>query len=153
MKINENPIITENLIPRYEGELNINDPTKEMIFELIRYIKDPEHPHTLEQLKVVNIEDIKIFSVNSKYGSNINCIEVAFTPTVPHCSMASIIGLSIIKILKHFFIKHYLIVKLVEDTHMDYKGINKQLNDKDRVYAAFENQAITNLIDECVSLG
>lgn len=152
MKINENPIINENLIPKYEGKLDVNKPTTKMIYELIRYIKDPEHPHTLEQLKVVTLEDIKVFTVNTKYGSNIDCIEVSFTPTVPHCSMASIIGLSIIKILKHFFIKQYLVVKLVKDTHVDFKGINKQLSDKDRVYAAFENQAIADLIDECVTL-
>jgi metal-sulfur cluster biosynthetic enzyme len=52
--------------------------------DLLRSISDPEHPTTtLEQLAVVNPEHIKI---------NGNHVLVEFTPTVPHCGMATLIG-------------------------------------------------------------
>uniref|UniRef100_A0A7S0VS23 MIP18 family-like domain-containing protein n=1 Tax=Polytomella parva TaxID=51329 RepID=A0A7S0VS23_9CHLO len=58
------------------------------IYELLRDITDPEHPYTLEQLKVVSLELIKVDNEKKR-------ISLFFTPTVPHCSMATLIGLSI----------------------------------------------------------
>ena len=58
------------------------------IFEMIRHLNDPEHPLTLEQLHVTTLENIDID--NEK-----NTVDVRFTPTIPHCSMATLIGLSI----------------------------------------------------------
>lgn len=151
MKINENPEFRSVFAPKYTGKLDRFNPNEEMIFELIRYIKDPEHPNSLEELNVVDLSKIEIFNKKTKYGRTIQCIKVLFTPTVPHCSMASIIGLSIIKVLSFFFKKQFIRVEITEDGHSDWKGINKQLDDKDRVLAAFENQAICDLIDQCVS--
>ncbi|KAG9318186.1 FAM96B protein [Chiua virens] len=53
------------------------------IFDLIRSISDPEHPNSLEELRVVSAEQIEI-------GDNL--IAVEFTPTVPHCGMSTLIG-------------------------------------------------------------
>ncbi len=65
-----------------------------IVFELIRNINDPEHPLTLEQLKVVTVENIKVDTEKNQIG-------VLFTPTIPHCSMASTIGLMIrVKLLR-----------------------------------------------------
>lgn len=58
------------------------------VFDLIRDINDPEHPLTLEQLKVVAEELIKV-------SSQTKTVQVNFTPTIPHCSMATLIGLCI----------------------------------------------------------
>ncbi|KAG8772837.1 hypothetical protein FRC15_002439, partial [Serendipita sp. 397] len=55
---------------------------EEEIFDLIRSINDPEHPHTLENLMVVSQKQIRIKG---------DLVEVEFTPTVPHCGMATII--------------------------------------------------------------
>ena len=64
------------------------------IFDLIRGLNDPEHPLTLEQLNVVNEEHILVNDDNNE-------ILVQFTPTIPHCSMATLIGLSIrVKLLR-----------------------------------------------------
>ena len=52
------------------------------IFDLIRDINDPEHPLTLEQLNVVTEEQIAIDA--DKHDT-----KVMFTPTIPHCSMAT----------------------------------------------------------------
>ncbi|CAL5355694.1 unnamed protein product [Camellia sinensis] len=48
--------------------------------------KDPEHPYFLEELKVISEDAIE---VDVKH----NCVRVTFTPTVEHCSTATVIGL------------------------------------------------------------
>ena len=53
---------------------------------MIRCINDPEHPLTLEELSVVQQDMIDISDDDNK------CI-VHFTPTIPHCSMATLIGM------------------------------------------------------------
>lgn len=59
-----------------------------LLLDLIRDINDPEHPLTLEQLNVVQQGHIEVDDKNSK-------AIVYFTPTIPHCSMATLIGLSL----------------------------------------------------------
>jgi metal-sulfur cluster biosynthetic enzyme len=54
--------------------------------DLIRAINDPEHPLSLEQLNVVRQDHVDVTE---------NHVLVEFTPTIPHCSMATLIGLSI----------------------------------------------------------
>lgn len=54
-----------------------------IVTDLIRFIADPEHPNSLEELRVVSAEQIKIGD---------NHIMVEFTPTVPHCGMSTLIG-------------------------------------------------------------
>lgn len=56
------------------------------IFDIIRNINDPEHPLTLEELRVIEQKNIV---VNNKQ----NTVVVHFTPTIPHCSMATLIGM------------------------------------------------------------
>lgn len=60
------------------------------IFDLIRNINDPEHPLTLEELHVVEQQNIFIDNKD-------NLVRVYFTPTIPHCSMATLIGNNFIK--------------------------------------------------------
>ena len=55
---------------------------------MIRHITDPEHPNTLEELAVLNLEDISVRGDTAE-------IIVHFTPTIPNCSMATLIGLMI----------------------------------------------------------
>jgi hypothetical protein len=54
-----------------------------MAIDLIRSIADPEHPNSLEELRVVSAEQIEIGH---------NHIMIEFTPTVPHCGMSTLIG-------------------------------------------------------------
>lgn len=56
------------------------------VFDFIKNINDPEHPLTLEQLDIVSCQNIQI---------NSNSILVFFKPTIPHCSVANLIGLMI----------------------------------------------------------
>ena len=56
-----------------------------MLSHIIRSINDPEHPLTLEELNVVDESNIEVDDDN-------NYVKVMFTPTIPHCSMATLIG-------------------------------------------------------------
>ncbi|KAG8997966.1 hypothetical protein FRB94_007269 [Tulasnella sp. JGI-2019a] len=53
------------------------------VFDLLRSITDPEHPLTLEELKVVSRDQIKVDG---------RMVDVEFTPTTPACGMANVIG-------------------------------------------------------------
>jgi metal-sulfur cluster biosynthetic enzyme len=64
------------------------------VFDLVRNINDPEHPLTLEQLNVIELDNVEVDDQKNK-------VVVHFTPTIPHCSMATLIGLAIrVKLLR-----------------------------------------------------
>lgn len=60
------------------------------IFDTIRDIKDPERPENLYELGVIQEDDITVTE-----HTGVLYIEVRFTPTVPHCHLATLIGLCI----------------------------------------------------------
>ena len=68
----------------------VSDGTRFSFFrtDLIRCLRDPEHPLSLEELAVVGLAGVEVDDSRS-------CVSVVFTPTIPHCSMATLIGLSI----------------------------------------------------------
>ncbi|KAM7100560.1 cytosolic iron-sulfur assembly component 2B isoform X2 [Mycteria americana] len=103
------------------------------IFDLIRSINDPEHPLTLEELNVVEQVRVKVNDAEST-------VAVEFTPTIPHCSMATLIGLSI-----------KLDVHITPGTHASEHAVNKQLADKERVAAALENSHLLEVVNQCLS--
>lgn len=77
---------------RNEDEEDLIDELE--VYDLIRKINDPEHPLTLEQLKVTEFKNVQVEDAR-------NYVKVFFTPTIPHCSMATLIGLSIrVKLLR-----------------------------------------------------
>ena len=46
---------------KQELDPNVNDEIDALeVFDMIRYIDDPEHPNSLEELKVVYLEGIKV---------------------------------------------------------------------------------------------
>jgi len=113
------------------------------IFELIRYIYDPEHPNTLEELRVVSAPQIIISS---------NIVTVEFTPTVPHCGMSTIIGLSIrVRLMRSLPSRFKVDVIVKPGSHMSELAVNKQLNDKERVAAALENSTLVDTLEQCLS--
>uniref|UniRef100_T1GIA3 MIP18 family-like domain-containing protein n=1 Tax=Megaselia scalaris TaxID=36166 RepID=T1GIA3_MEGSC len=65
---------------------------RETIYDCLRRIRDPEKPCTLEDLNVVYEEGIFVLPPTK---SNVYCVRVEFNPTVPHCSLATLIGLCI----------------------------------------------------------
>ncbi|CAK1591692.1 unnamed protein product [Parnassius mnemosyne] len=148
---NVNPHIyekeSEREITLEEHDENVVDEFDEReIFDLIRNINDPEHPLTLEELRVVEEKNI---SVDNKE----NVVHVNFTPTIPHCSMATLIGLSIrVQLLRALPSRFKVTVEVSEGTHVSEHAVNKQLADKERVAAALENNNLVQIINQCVAM-
>lgn len=114
--------------------------------DLIRLINDPEHPLTLEELHVVQQSLIKVDNAHNE-------VFVQFTPTIPHCSMATLIGLSIrVKLLRSLPPKFKVTVEITPGTHTSEMAVNKQLADKERVAAALENGDLINVINQCIAV-
>lgn len=110
-------------------------------------IRDPELPQTLEELHVIEEEFIKIDKIeNDEY-----IIKIEFTPTVPHCSLATLIGLCLrVKLERSLPYKFKLDISLSRGTHSTENEINKQINDKERIAAAMENPNLKKIVEECI---
>ncbi|XP_008572367.1 PREDICTED: mitotic spindle-associated MMXD complex subunit MIP18 [Galeopterus variegatus] len=79
-------------------------------------------------------------------------VAVAFTPTIPHCSMATLIGLSIkVKLLRSLPQRFKMDVHITPGTHASEHAVNKQLADKERVAAALENTHLLEVVNQCLS--
>lgn len=88
-----------------------------------------------------------IFQVNDAE----NIVNVKFTPTIPHCSMATLIGLSIrVQLLRALPPRFKVSVEITPGTHISETALNKQLADKERVAAALENSHLVEVINNCV---
>ncbi|KAF1740466.1 hypothetical protein MXB_4715 [Myxobolus squamalis] len=149
---NLNPIVYEKYIKRSEPSLNELDISKndeidpQELFEMICYIKDPEHMDTtLEQLHIVRPD---LISINHDEKS----IYVFFTPTIPNCSMSSLIGLCIHSMLTRCLPKYKIHVKIEPGSHLQEHQINKQLSDKERVCAALEGEKLLSIINRCLNI-
>lgn len=129
-----------------EEDENIADPfDSREIFDLIRNINDPEHPLTLEELHVVQEDLIKVDDQGNE-------VSIQFTPTIPHCSMATLIGLSIrVKLLRSLPPRFKVNVEITPGTHASELAVNKQLADKERVAAALENKHLAEVINQCIA--
>ena len=150
--LNENPDLFDVATERRsaddtarELDPSVRDPLDELeVFEMIRGIKDPEHPHTLEQLRVVQRSLIRVDDARGR-------VYVNFTPTIPHCSMATLIGLSIrVQLLRLLPSRFKVDVNVTPGTHMNEKDVNKQLSDKERVAAALENENLLKMVNSCL---
>ncbi|POI29137.1 hypothetical protein CIB84_007113 [Bambusicola thoracicus] len=58
------------------------------VYDIIRTIRDPEKPNTLEELDVVTESCVQVDEI----GDEEYLVVIRFTPTVPHCSLATLIG-------------------------------------------------------------
>jgi metal-sulfur cluster biosynthetic enzyme len=148
---NENPTVfgrSGNRIasPEDEDDSVHDDIDAREIFDHIRNINDPEHPLTLEQLNVVDESHIKV-------NDRRNEVVVEFTPTIPHCSMATLIGLCIrVKLLRTLPSRFKVDVLITPGTHVSEAAINKQLADKERVAAAVENTSLLSVLNQCLAV-
>lgn len=121
------------------------------IFDLIATISDPEHPLTLAQLAVVNLADITVTHGADK-TKNLSEVLIKITPTITHCSLATLIGLGIRVRLERSLPPRFRIRILIkEGTHQSENQVNKQLNDKERVAAACENDQLLLVILQMLS--
>ncbi|XP_078066635.1 cytosolic iron-sulfur assembly component 2B [Mustelus asterias] len=147
---NANPLIygrssERPLTAREQEEEAVDAIDNREIFDLIRSISDPEHPLSLEELNVV--EQLRVNVTDHE-----NSVSVAFTPTIPHCSMATLIGLSIkVKLLRSLPARFKVDVHITPGTHASENAVNKQLADKERVAAALENSHLLEVVNQCLS--
>jgi metal-sulfur cluster biosynthetic enzyme len=129
--------------------------TAEEVFDIIRNIQDPEHPHTLEQLGVVSLDQVELLRTENSLCSMME-VNVRFTPTIPHCSMATLIGLCLrVKLWRSLppSGKFKVSVQIEPGTHVSETAINKQLRDKERVCAALENKHLAGVVNKCIGNG
>jgi hypothetical protein len=76
------------------------------------------------------------------------------SPTIPHCSMATLIGLAIrVKLIRSLPSRFDIIVQIQPGTHASELAINKQLADKERVAAALENPHLLGVVNKCIRNG
>ncbi|WWC91013.1 uncharacterized protein L201_005953 [Kwoniella dendrophila CBS 6074] len=124
------------------GEQDMEDIDAEEVYDLLRSITDPEHPVSLEALRVVNPDDIHVAG---------NRVLVYLTPTIPHCSMSTLIGLSLrVRLLRALPTRYKVDIRIKSGTHQSEHAVNKQLNDKERVQAALENKHLLNVVEGCL---
>ena len=120
------------------------------IYDQIRTIRDPEKPENLEELSVVLEECIHVYPLNGRNNKFIANIE--FVPTVPHCHLATLIGLCIRTKLERTLVPGQVKLEITvkEGSHNTEQDINKQINDKERVAAAMENPNLRETVDQCI---
>ncbi|PVH76411.1 hypothetical protein DL98DRAFT_518002 [Cadophora sp. DSE1049] len=118
------------------------------IYDLIAPISDPEHPLSLESLGVVKLQDVHLISPPDLTNpAALSRVLVKLTPTVTHCSLATVIGLGVRVRLEQALPPSYRVeVKIKEGTHSQADEVNKQLADKERVAAALENDNLMGIL-------
>ncbi|KKZ65335.1 hypothetical protein EMCG_08851 [[Emmonsia] crescens] len=118
------------------------------IYDLIATISDPEHPISLGALAVVSLPDISIQpSLPSNPDSPLRTVAILITPTITHCSLATVIGLGVRVRLEQSLPPRFRVdVRIKEGTHSTADEVNKQLADKERVAAALENGTLMGVI-------
>jgi len=124
----------------------VEDIDEQEIYDLISTISDPEHPLSLGSLAVVNLPDIRIIPPTS-LGSPISTVVVEITPTITHCSLATVIGLGVRVRLEQALPPRFRVdVRIKKGTHSTDEAVNKQLGDKERVAAALENGTLMGVL-------
>jgi len=151
----------DNLVPAYsylnhpfdqplsssdEEDDALEEIDEQEIYDLISTISDPEHPLSLGSLAVVNLPDIHIKPPTSPQ-SNISTVVVEITPTITHCSLATVIGLGVRVRLEQALPPRFRVdVRIKEGTHSTGDAVTKQLGDKERVAAALENGTLMGVL-------
>ncbi|KAJ5902428.1 MIP18 family protein [Penicillium taxi] len=134
--------------PESDDDL-LEEPIDEQeIYDLIKSISDPEHPISLGELAVVSLPDISIKrTLPNIPDSPLQTVTVLVTPTITHCSLATVIGLGVRVRLEQSLPSRFRVdVRIKEGTHSTGDEVNKQLGDKERVAAALENGALMQVI-------
>lgn len=129
-----------------DPEIEVID--EQEIYDLIATMSDPEHPITLGALAVLSLPDISIKpTIPSRPESPLRTVTVLVTPTIQHCSLATVIGLGVRVRLEESLPPRFRVdVRIKEGTHSTADEVNKQLADKERVAAALWNPTLQSFI-------
>ncbi|KAL6544164.1 Protein ae7 [Orobanche gracilis] len=138
-------LINANLIVYDKKERRTHTAPGDVDEYAIRDIKDPEHPSSLEELKVVSKDAIEVDDKKSH-------VSVTFTPTRERCGMTAVIGLCLrVKLMCSLPPWYKVNIRVAPGTHVSEAAVNKQLNDKERVAAALENPYLVDMVEECLA--
>lgn len=120
------------------------------IYDLTAHICDPEHPLSLGQLSIVNLDDIEVHDDGNP--NHMAEVIIRITPTITHCSLATLIGLGIrVRLERSLPPRFRITILLKKGTHTSENQVNKQLNDKERVAAACENEQLLGVVSNMLS--
>ncbi|CAH8386521.1 unnamed protein product [Eruca vesicaria subsp. sativa] len=119
--VNENPIVYERNERRVcTDKLSLEPIDTLKIFDIlsifhvrcfIKYIRDPELPSSLEHLKVLTKDSVKVDDDNSH-------VRVTFTPTMKICGMTSLIGLCLrVKLIRSLPARYKVDIRVAPGTH------------------------------------
>jgi len=141
-----------------EDDSDLDDKAEDIdeqeIYDLISTISDPEHPLSLGELAVINLPHIYV-THNPSSPQNLTPMShvlVEITPTINHCSLATVIGLGVRVRLEQALPPRFRIdVKIRDGTHQSTDQVNKQLNDKERVAAACENETLMGVLSNMLA--
>lgn len=131
-----------------DEESEIEEIDEQEIYDLIATMSDPEHPITLGALAVVSLPDIMIKpTMPNRPQSPLRTVTVLVTPTIQHCSLATVIGLGVrVRLEESLPARFRVDVRIKEGTHSTADEVNKQLADKERVAAALWNPTLQSFI-------
>lgn len=131
-----------------DEESEVEEIDEQEIYDLIATMSDPEHPITLGALAVVSLPDISIKpTIPSRPASPLRTVTVLITPTIQHCSLATVIGLGVrVRLEESLPARFRVDVRIKEGTHSTAEEVNKQLADKERVAAALWNPTLQSFI-------
>lgn len=134
-----------------QEDVELADPVDaQEIYDLTAHISDPEHPLSLGQLSIVNLEDIEVHDDGNP--NHMAEIIIRITPTITHCSLATLIGLGIrVRLERAMPPRFRFTILLKKGTHSSENQVNKQLNDKERVAAACENEQLLGVVANMLS--
>ena len=132
-----------------------------MAADIISTIQDPEKPFCLEQLEVVQEDLVEVRYFKPGDGKTaVPLIQITWVPTVPNCHLAMTIALSIrAKLAKKLpelgadLAKCKIEILVQHQKHDNKEEIDKQVNDKERVFAALENPHIRDAIEDLIRMG
>lgn len=131
-----------------DDESESEEIDEQEIYDLIATMSDPEHPITLGALAVVSLPDISIKpTIPMRPNSLLRTVTVLVTPTIQHCSLATVIGLGVrVRLEESLPARFRVDVRIKEGTHSTADEVNKQLADKERVAAALWNPTLQSFI-------
>eukprot|EP01015_Nassula_variabilis_P021898 TRINITY_DN3957_c0_g1_i4.p1 TRINITY_DN3957_c0_g1~~TRINITY_DN3957_c0_g1_i4.p1 ORF type:complete len:150 (+),score=18.10 TRINITY_DN3957_c0_g1_i4:64-513(+) len=115
------------------------------VYDVIRCIRHPEHPHTIDFLNIVQKNQISFRSEN-----NLKLVVVNWQPLRSTCKFALHVGFAIrLKLEREF--KHFENIKIevliCEGGHRMRDSINRVVNDKERYQAAKENSELITFVE------
>ncbi|KAM7523066.1 hypothetical protein LguiA_012968 [Lonicera macranthoides] len=113
-------------------------------------IKDPEHPYSLEELKVISEEAVEVNDENSHMRMGLKRVVLRVILILVGCIGLAYVGKNGIT-WNCFMCKKEVDIRVAPGTHATEAAVNKQLNDKERVAAALENPNLVDMVDECLA--